>query len=277
MTAIAIWLNEEVDGHLTLDVAADSLVTGNRSSPLIDDASKIFPLRVACRVASLDGTFSSLSSSSVYGYAFAGSTLLGQNSYLSLAPLAGSFISTEPYTPSLEDVSGYVLTYLRGVYDDSKIRGEAALFEVALFGYCPRQRRMEVHHFFPGQGRDTGAEMQRTMHQDLKLGQCIYLGSYKDEFTQALSVASHGPSAPGCPISKAPKHVIQGFIKAEDYPEIGGDLQLWSANSFGIHPYLVVRPAVVGEPQARFTYLGRTLDGSLLRLGPAYVGMLGVA
>lgn len=277
MTAIAIWLNEEVDGHPALDVAADSLVIGNRSTQLINDASKIFPLRVECRVPSANGIFSELSSSCVYGYAFAGSTLLGQNSYLSLAPLVGSFISTEPYSPSLEDVSEYVLRYLRIVYDESKIRGQSASFEVALFGYCPIQRRMEVHHFFPVPGRDTGPEMQRTMHQDLKSGECIYLGSYKDEFWQALSVASHGPSAPGRPISRAPKHVIEDFIADEDYPEIGGDLQLWSARSFGLYPYLLVRPTVVGSPQASFTYLGRRLDGSLLHLGPAYLGMLGRA
>ncbi len=277
MTAIAIWLNEEAENVLTLNVAADSLVTSLRSSPLINDASKIFPLRVACRTPNSDGAFPPACSSNIYGYAFAGSTLLGQNSYLSLAPLVGSFVSIKPYTPSLEEISGYVLTYLHGVYEEARIRGQAALFEVALFGFCPIKRRMEVHHFCPQQNCDTGFEMQRTMYQDLKLAQCVYLGSYKGEFTQALSVACNGPSAPGRPISRAPKLVIEDFIKNEDYPEIGGDLQLWSVNAVGVYPYLRMRPVTAGKPPAKFTYLGRTLDDSLLRLGPAYVGMPGVA
>lgn len=82
MTAIAIWLNEEDPNRPALWVAADSLVTRAGEFRLIGDAAKIMPLQVVCRRPDSQGFFSKLASVHSYGYAFAGSTLVGQNVYL---------------------------------------------------------------------------------------------------------------------------------------------------------------------------------------------------
>ncbi len=279
MTAIAIWLNEEIEGNRTLEVAADSLVSSSTGAKLTNSASKVFPLHVRCRIPDSQGFFSQLAETSVYGYAFAGSTLFGQNSYLSLAPLLGNLISHEPPNLSLADVAGYVHNFLSGVYEESSCRGSSGVFEVALFGYCTASKRLEVHHFYPTPATASApqSKMQWTPHQCMNVGDVIYLGQNKAQFESALEISRQGSPVPGRPLSRAPKHVIQDFIEQNSHAGIGGDLQVWRANEFGLHPFMLCKPVKKGEPLAKFTYLGIDLEDSMLTLGRARVGMLGIA
>ncbi|TJZ71706.1 hypothetical protein [Chitiniphilus eburneus] len=276
MTAIAIWQSTLRDNSSILYAAGDSLIS-NGTSHLIGDASKIFPLQVTCRIPNKDGVFSLVSSNHVYGYAFAGSTLLGQNSYLSLTPLLSNLYSLQDFTPSLENISLYVLDFLRTIYDDAKIRGPSTAFEVALFGYCPISQKMEIYHFKPIRTELDGSEIQRNTYRHLKHGDYVYLGSNKNEFEDALSIARQGPTAPGFPMTNAPRYVIERFINEKSFPQIGGGLQLWSIDPTGIFPYTLSRPINPGSPAAKFTYLGHVLGDSLQNLGPAWIGMRGMA
>lgn len=148
MTAIAIWCNTEIPEYPSLWAAADSLVSRNAGSHLIGDAAKLFSLPVICRSPSSDGFLSRLSSQHSYGYAFAGSTLLGQNTYLSLVPLLTNLISHELYTPSLGEVAAYVSKYLAVVYNDVKVSmGPDAMFSIVIFGWCPVRCALELYRF----------------------------------------------------------------------------------------------------------------------------------
>ena len=93
MTAIVIWLNDENPQLPSLWVASDSRVSKSKDSRLIDDATKIFALPVVCRSASQNGFFTDITYYHTYGYCFAGSTLLGQNTFLALMPLLSNLIT----------------------------------------------------------------------------------------------------------------------------------------------------------------------------------------
>jgi hypothetical protein len=276
VTAVAIWLSDEVAERPSLEAAADTQVSVRGVRTLISDASKVLPLSVACLSPSPDSESPPKVSRHTYGYAFAGSTLLGQNTYLSLSALLENLIATEPYVPSLEAVAGYAHDYLSSVFDEAKVRGEESLFEVALFGHCPIRETFSAYHYKPVPSSES-MQMRMESYESLSAGDHIYLGSYKSAFEEALTIARLGPPKPGRPLSRAPKHVIEDFIRAEDKPEVGGDLQLWSAYSTGLFPRMLARPKTPGQPAAQFVYLGRVLPTQLLHLGIASVGMLGVA
>ncbi|HEY9795122.1 MAG TPA: hypothetical protein V6D30_05725 [Leptolyngbyaceae cyanobacterium] len=121
MTAIAIWFNDENPKNPSLWIASDSRVSKNQSSTLIDNAAKVFTLPVVCRFPGEEGFFSKIAYYHTYGYCFAGSTLLGQNTFLALMPLLSNLVAVQPYTPQMADVAQFVLEYLGRAFDDYKV------------------------------------------------------------------------------------------------------------------------------------------------------------
>jgi hypothetical protein len=110
MTAIVIWLNNENPANPSLWIASDSRVS-KHDSTLIDDAVKIFALPIVCRSPGKEGFFSQISYFHTYGYCFAGSTLLGQNTFLALIPLLSNLVTVERYIPQMSDVADFILEY----------------------------------------------------------------------------------------------------------------------------------------------------------------------
>jgi hypothetical protein len=278
MTAIAIWCNTELPDQPSLWAAADSLVTRASGSPLIGDAAKIFSLPVICRCPSPDGLFSTLSSQHSYGYAFAGSTLIGQNAYLSLVPLLSNLITHTPYSPPFKEVAAYVLRYLRSSYDELKLTiGPDANFRISIFGWCPVHRVLSVYTFSPTTA-DTGQfQVSCTANEDMKHKAFVYLGDRSEHMTASIAAAFELSSIPGRPQTRAPRYVIEDHIAADDFETIGGDLQLGIANSFGFQHYMLCRPRILGRPEAYFSYLGRELVDDLTSLGSARIGLLASA
>lgn len=278
MTAIAIWFNNESQEHPTLWVAADSRISASQTGRvLLEDGAKIFPLQIVCREPGADGFFSKVSYFHSIGFCFAGNTLMGQNAYLSLAPLLSNLISPTGYAPSMADIALYVHTYLQRTFDDYKSRvGEHAIFEAALFGYCHSIKGLAIIHFRP-QMSDGMCVLGASTKNGMRTGEFQYLGDKKDLMTKRLSEALSGMSSPGRPISRMPRYVIQDCIDDESLPSIGGDLQLGIASSFGFQPLALCKPRIVGQPEAFLSYLGRELTTELLHVGEARVGFPALA
>jgi hypothetical protein len=59
---------------------------------------------------------------------------------------------------------------------------------------------------------------------------------------------------------------------AQDFPNIGGDLQLGIADRFGFRPLTLCKPRVNGQPTAYLSYLGRELTPNITYVGEARVG-----
>lgn len=271
MTAIAIWCNDEVEGNPSLWAAADSRVSGVNGNLIIADAVKIFSLPIICRRPGPTGFFSEPYFVHTLGYCFAGSTLMGQNAYLGVAPLLSNLISATSYIPSIEDIARQILAYLKVTFEDYRpIGARQSLFEVAVFGYCHRTQQLEIVHFRPKLVQNV-YELGLETHQNLHAHDFLYLGNDGEALREDITNAFNGEAVPGRPISRAPRFVIQDRIASDASPTIGGDLQLAIADRFGMRPFALVKPYVLGQPAAYTSYLGRELTDDLTTVGEARV------
>lgn len=272
MTAIAIWRNDEVPGHPSLWVAADSRVTAQRHAVLVEDAAKVLSLPVVCRAPDRDGFFANVYHGHTLGYCFAGSTLMGQNAYLGLVPLLTNLVSPQRYVPSMEDVATHLLSYLRKSFDDFKARvGPQAMFEAALFGACARTGSLYVYNFRPKPVEGVYV-LSVDRHTTLQDGDFVYLGDERIKLSEAITAARAEPETPGRPKTRLPRYVIQDHIEDPAFESIGGDIQLAIADRAGFRPFILCKPRVQGQPPAYFSYLGREMTDDIRTVGQAIVG-----
>lgn len=276
MTAICIWRNDEIAGYPGLWVTADSRVTAQQHTVLVEDAAKVLSLPIVCRSPGPDGFFTNIYHSHTVGYSFAGSTLMGQNAYLALVPLLSNLISPQKYVPSLSDVASYIHGYLRKSFDDYKSRvGPGAMFEAAVFGVCAQTGSLSIYHLRP-ELIDGEYVLSSSAHNSLQDGEFVYLGDERKKVCDAIAAARVEPDQPGRPKSRLPKYIIQDFIDDPRHETIGGDIQLAVADRSGFRPFLLCKPRVEGQPQAYFSYLGREFTDDLIMVGQATVGNLGM-
>lgn len=269
MTAIAIWRNDEVPENPSLWAAADSRVSGMNGNLLISDAVKILAFPIMCRRPGPNGLFSEPYFTHTLGYCFAGSTLMGQNAYLALVPLLSNVISTTSYVPSIEDIARQIWAYLKVTFEDYRsIGAQHSLFEVAVFGYCYRAKRLEIFHFRPELVQNV-YEVALEAHQNLQPYNFVYLGTNGGALREEIANAFNAEAVPGRPVSRAPRYVIEKHIHSDESSTIGGDLQLAIADRFGLRPFALVRPYVSGQPAAYISYLGRELTDDLTTVGEA--------
>lgn len=270
MTAIVIWQNNEQPQYPGLWVVADSRIS-SAGSVVTDAGAKIFALPVVCRMPGPSGFFTEVCYSHSYGYCFAGSTLLGQNTYLEMLPLLGNLIVNRSNSPSFKEVSAYVFGYLRNAYDEYKqIAGPASMFEVALFGYCTRESKLFASKYYP----ELVDGIYQLTRLDIDLsssGTFLYLGDHRESMSAEIraAVSQTGEQPPD--FQRMPRYKLQEIIEAGAYASIGGDIQLGIANSLGFNPYSILKPRIRGQSNAYYSYLGRELTPELSQVGPAMV------
>ncbi|MEH2123224.1 hypothetical protein [Nostoc sp.] len=276
MTAIAIWFNNEMSENPSLWVASDSRVSNNKNSTLIDDAAKVFALPVVCRFPGEDGFFSQIGYFHTYGYCFAGSTLLGQNTFLALMPLLSNLATVQPYIPQMADVADFILQYLGRAFDDYKVIAcEHSGVEVALFGWCHVTQKQHIFHYYPVKD-DNEYVLKCTDYTDLNEKSFVYLGEDRKDMTQKIQKAFNGDSEPGRPLSRIPRYIIEEHIQNSEYKTIGGNLQLAIADRFGFRPFSICKPRAIGKPEAYLSYLGYELHQDIKNVGDAIVNLPGM-
>ena len=269
MTAIAIWRNDEVAGNPSLWAAADSKVSYSNGKQLIGDAVKVMSLPIICRRPDKDGFFSDAYFVHTLGYCFAGSTLLGQNTYIALSMILSNLKSETSYVPSIKEIACQILAYLKATFSDySSIVGEQSLFKTALFGYCHKTQQLEIFVFSP-KLVNAVYEVGITAYQDLRTHEFVYLGDNEKNLQREITDAFAHEAVPGRPIARAPRYVIQKHIACDKSPTIGGDLQLAIADRLGLQPLALVKPHVVGQPAAYRSFLGREQTSDLTSVGKA--------
>lgn len=274
MTAITIWFNDEIPENPSLWIAADSRVTSFSNSPLINDAAKIFTLPVVCKYPGEDGFYSKISYYNTYGYCFAGNTLLGQNTFLALMPLLNNLVADKPYIPPMDCVAGFIFNYLSRTFDEYKVIAcEKSAVEVALFGWCHADKKPYIFHYFPEKNEKGEYIMNYQKYNNLSKQSFVYLGDKKDDLKQKIQKAFNGINIPGRPLSRIPKHIIEDHIQDDNYPSIGGYLQLGIADKYGFQPYSICKPRVIGQAEAYISYLGYELHEEIQNVGDAFVGL----
>lgn len=277
MTAIAIWFNNENPENPSLWVASDSCVSKSQNSTLIDDAAKVFALPVVCKFPGEDGFFSQVGYFHTYGYCFAGSTLLGQNTFLALMPLLSNLAAAQPYVPQMADVAHFILQYLGRAFDDYKVIAcEKSAVEVALFGWCHITQKQHIFHYYPGEDDNGFYVIKCTDHTDLNEKSFVYLGDHGNDMKQKIKKSFDGDNEPGRPLSRIPRYIIEEHIQNSEYKTIGGDLQLGIADRFGFRPFSICKPRVPGQPEAYLSYLGYELHQDIQNVGHAIIILPGM-
>ena len=161
--------------------------------------------------------------------------------------------------PSLEDVSGYIFNYLNIIFEKYKTP-----FETALFGWCPIKNKYYIFHYHPEQDekhkeiqvKKIRKEIFKEIFTDLKKKDFVYLGCHRENIKSKIQAAFNGNDIPGRPLSRIPRYIIEDYIQDDNYPEIGGNLQLGIANKYGFKPFVLCKPRNIGQPDAYLSYLG---------------------
>lgn len=272
MTAIAIWCAHDNSQKATsLWVAADSRIFTEKGDK--EDGAKIFSLPVVCRLADEKGFLHNEIYRHSFGYCFAGSTLMGQNSFLAMLPLLSNLACHKPYVPSLREVAMWVWTFFnRSQYDFGQKSGNFLAFEAAIFGYCHQEKCLAAYRFFP-EFEQERLIVKYEHFRDLPEGEFVYLGDDRDNMRGNIRSAFTNKIPGDRNWRDAPRHVISDAINAGSHPSIGGDLQLGYADSSGFHPLAVYRPEKLGEPKAYRSFLGYRLTPEISTLGSALVCM----
>jgi hypothetical protein len=273
MTAITIWFNDEIPDNPSLWIAADSRVSSFSNSVLINDAAKIFTLPVVCKYPGEDGFYSKISHYHTYGYCFAGNTLLGQNTFLALLPLLNNLVANKPYVPPMDCVAHFIFNYLSRTFDEYKVIAcEKSAVEVALFGWCHADHKPYIFHYFPRKD-EKGVYIINYQKLNTYKNFFIYLGDRKDDLKQKIQEAFNGQNIAGRTLSRIPKHIIEDHIQDDNYPSIGGDLQLGIADRYGFKPFSIYKPRAIDNPEDYISYLGYELHEDIKNVGDAFVGL----
>lgn len=271
MTSIVIWKNDESPLNPNLWVVADSRVS-NDNRKLIDDATKIFQLPIIIKSPGKDGFFSNIYFQYSFGYCFAGSTLMGQNSYLSLLPLLSNLVSVESDIPSLREISNYALNYFQKTFVEYlEVHTINAMFEASIFGYCHVEKKLQAAHFYPT-SKNEGMRITLKMENFDNGTSFLYLGDEKDLMKDKIYKYMEQKTEPGRPNSRAPRYAIEDAINDDSLKTIGGDIQLGIANSNGFEFYKICKPYEQGKPESYISYLGRELTPELSIIGKTRVG-----
>lgn len=162
MTTVACWFNHTNPEEPSIWIAADSKLSTPNGGSLLDSASKVFPLPVNCFSANSEGAFQKMVWTGSLGFAFAGSAIVGMNTYTSLmtclqnlcvVPIdLPSHVRTAANLsalglPALEDVARFAAELLRRYSTQAAFTsGPGALCEIAIVGLCPVSKELKMFH-----------------------------------------------------------------------------------------------------------------------------------
>lgn len=231
MTAIACWLRREenLPGKYIWAVA-DSRV-GVRStagrSVLIDHAPKIigFPVR-GYHVRALE--VPELIFASKVAVAYAGNTIGAFSTVITatsaLARLKCGSQREEP--PTLEDIARAVKRIaVRHAKSIGVLHPDTAPMEFAVFGGCPRERRLRLFRFEVPSG-EAAEELDLTPDDAV-----VILGSGADAVRAQIAERRKGRSLDDVDWWTAPYHAMEDVIRSANIDSVGGGLQVVRAST----------------------------------------------
>jgi hypothetical protein len=250
MTAIACWIQNEQRPETPqateqfLWAVGDSRVSdqsqdqdGNRTfSTLHDSAVKIFSIPVLVRSRDTTGLFSTICYFSSIGLAYSGSSLTGHNIVSATTPLLGSLITLDASVlPKLSDIARLV-----GRIADNYIRSFGfastplrAYSEMSVLGFCPVLRKAQIFLVKPVFTPDFSIDVQEFNQPEE--GAFLLLGDKKNEITQLIDDERKLHSPGSIKWWRSPSHVIKRCIVDQQFPTIGGHIQLGIGTRLGFN------------------------------------------
>jgi hypothetical protein len=251
MTLLATWYHPNYDEVWSV---ADSRISTLEHGPSTDSGVKIFPIPIVTHAfVNKKWVISGLSS---LGFAYAGNSTCALNTHALASACTqnlGATTDIRPGPPSVEAIARLFARvgehYIRdvgsrqhGVLIDPKV----FLFDAHIFGFCAASGKYKAF-MISFTLASTGVEVN--VH-DLNLSpQLIYvLGSRAQQFKEAVEELSNQGKSPD------PIRALYQIIQRNEFPDVGGHLQLGAAGKGGFRLSPILNTS--GELDRHVTFLG---------------------
>jgi hypothetical protein len=274
VTLVAVWLNEEAQPSIW--VAADSRITGELGV-LLDEGGKLFTLPVICRKPGDDGFFSVPYFTQQVGVACVGGALMYQQVYTCAIPILSNLIGMEGNYPGLEDIATAVARITTRYVSSLGEKGYAKAHRVTLVfvGYCAAHGQLEAYELGPVFEEQMFVRFE-SQPLSLDPNDPQFFGDKVDAAREALALERERVKDEN-PIlwHRAPTRIVRQFIEDDQYPTIGGDVQLGYILGSDFIRATTVAPKVHGEPAAMMRLNNIDLD-EIGQIGPCVIGLTGM-
>jgi hypothetical protein len=255
MTCIIGWIAPgPAPGEESVFAVGDSrVIDGN--GVLLDDVAKLMALPIRCTWA--EGVYYN----HTLAFAFAGSTLLGLNTYAHLADYCVSLLGPNPEAvPGLDDISQLAAELVANQrHEFRENRGTDNACEVLLFGHCHVSGRLRLFRIDPfGFGEADTSDVAKLQ----------VLGSHQQEIGMRV-LHERSRCSPGTEEwLMAPQSVLRSVLDSREYDGIGGGLKLAIANARGVQLFSGTSPVFAED---RRGVMAHAFYGSLLKVGPCFL------
>lgn len=273
MTAVICWFDDSGWPW----IVADSRFSypSDTQQILIDEGAKIFSFPLIVRRTWGFGEpihFANI------GLAFAGSTLVAQNTILCSASVCGNLVLQDTRAMlSLDHIAELVAKFSqRFMRDLAVLRGAGAITEFALTGWCPLRNAWRIFHIMPIVGDDVQTkitEFASASPEDLLL-----LGDHKIEVQNEVVKTRASYEVRSLPWWRAPATTLFQILERRQFDSIGGHLQMGIAvdATKGFNLSTVVHPNKVGHPDSTSKFLGMDTRDDIGAVGPCFLGINGM-
>lgn len=274
MTAVICWFDESSWPW----TVADSRFSYQRDARqiLLEEGAKIFSFPLIVRKT---WGFGEILHFANIGIAFAGSTLVAQNTMLCSASVCGNLVLQESAqsTLSLSHIAELVAKFAqRFMRDLAALREAGAMTEFALIGWCPSKNAWRIFHITPVAG--DGVQTQVTEFAPSDTDDLLILGDHKIEVQEEVVKVRANHAAGTLPWWRAPAEALSRMLEGRQFDSIGGHLQMGIAvgATKGFSLSAVVQPIIVGQPASTFKFLGMDTRDDIGAVGPCFLGMSGM-
>src|SRR5690606_2128125 len=185
MTLIASWVNNEDRNNPSIWTLGDTKVSSvDGEETLSLEHGKVFELQIICANSGLPPSPSNRVFQHSIGFAYAGSSLVGLNSYATLNTILSNISTIDKLPPSLEEICETVSKIIR--YYSASFCNDKMAFEAMIYGYCVITNRLARYHFSKdGHSSDYS-------YKDIPDESILLLGDKKREVMEILYASMHG-------------------------------------------------------------------------------------
>lgn len=268
MTLVATWVNFENERYPSLWSIADTKVA-NGLLTLTEEGAKVLELHVNCKQYS-GNDYGQVKYRTSLGFAYAGSTLVGLNTYAALNTILCNLGAgyENRMRPDYHSILGLAKNILK-VYTTS-IR---SLGEISIWGFCPKTNKAFIGSIKPIRLLDQidyEISVKDIFSDDLEV---MLLGSHTEKIKQFIDGKAQAHRDKRDHIYwRLPITVLSEIIETNEYQEIGGNIQLTTIDnhSFGFTHYAVINSNRHDLPLYRNIDLYREVGN---RVGDCIIGM----
>gem|GEM_PF-1891451 len=241
----------------------DTLITSGDLN-LSFESSKIFEINVTIRP--FNSLFGRPQFSQQVGYAFAGSSMVGLNTFATLSGILSNLTGRPQAVPSIKNIAATALKII-DTYASS-ICSPSNNFEALIYGYCYRSTTFKRFHISKLANSNSACF---GIHQ-IPDNEIFLMGDKKQEIYDAISQLRENPSK-GMSEHRIPVYVLSDIINDRKYPTIGGSIQMNICNKNYCYPMQAV--GLKNDSDMRYRNFDLHADIGLA-VGPCIFNMVGM-